>query len=70
MLVVGLILLFKGALFLFGARFVVRTLLSSHPVTFGHVTRGPNGMRRYVANLRVAGFAMTFAGALVVWLLT
>ena len=66
MLVVGWILALKGALFLFGARGVTRTLQASHPVTFDHATR--RGERRYVAGLRVAGFMIGLVGALLIWL--
>lgn len=66
--VVGWILVVKGALFLFGARHVLEELLEAHPVTFGHVTRGEKGFRRYAANLRVAGFMLALIGGLLVWL--
>jgi hypothetical protein len=66
--VLGWILIAKGALFLFGARHVVEALQEAHPVTFGHVTRGENGLRRYAAGVRGAGFVIALIGALVVWL--
>jgi hypothetical protein len=66
--VVGWILIVKGALFLFGARHVLEELLEAHPVTFGHVTRGEKGFRRYAVNLRVAGFMLALIGGLLVWL--
>jgi hypothetical protein len=66
LLVVGWILALKGALFLFGARNVVGTLMDAHPVTFDHATR--RGERRYVAGLRVAGFLIGLIGALLIWL--
>ncbi|HVY89734.1 MAG TPA: hypothetical protein VG942_12745 [Hyphomonadaceae bacterium] len=66
--VVGWILIVKGALFLFGARHVLDTLMSSHPVTFGHMTRGPDGARRYVGSIRIAGFVVALIGALLAWL--
>jgi hypothetical protein len=66
--VVGWILVVKGALFLFGARHVLEELLAAHPVTFGHMTRGKKGARRYAANLRVAGFTLALVGAALVWL--
>jgi hypothetical protein len=66
--VVGWVLLIKGALFLFGARHVLESLLEAHPVTFGHVTRGENGFRRYAANLRCAGFILALAGGLLIWI--
>lgn len=66
MLVVGWVLALKGALFLFGARSVIDTLLASHPVTFDHVTRGEKGLRRYVANLRIAGFLIGLVGTLLI----
>lgn len=61
--VVGWILIIKGALFLFGARHVLEELMAVHPVTFGHVTRGDKGFRKYAANLRVAGFVLALIGA-------
>jgi hypothetical protein len=66
--VVGWILIIKGALFLFGARHVLEELLEAHPVTFGHVTRGEKGFRKYAANLRVAGFLLALIGSTLVWL--
>ena len=66
--VVGWILIVKGALFLFGARHVLDTLMSSHPVTFGHMTRGPDGPRRYAGSIRLAGFVIALVGAVLVWL--
>lgn len=65
--VVGWILIIKGALFLFGARHVLEELLEAHPVTFGHVTRGRKGFRKYAANLRVAGFVLVLVGAGLAW---
>lgn len=64
--VVGWILIVKGVLFLFGARFVVRELTAVHPVTFGHATR--NGVGRFVLRLRLIGFAMAAIGGVMVWL--
>ena len=66
--VLGWVLLAKGALFLFGARHVLESLLEAHPVTFGHVTGGEKGFRRYAANLRVAGFLIALLGGLLIWL--
>jgi hypothetical protein len=66
--VVGWILIVKGALFLFGARHVVEQLLAVHPVTFGHVTQGENGFRRYTGKLRRAGLSLILIGAAMVWL--
>ncbi len=66
--VVGWILIIKGALFLFWARHVLEELMDAHPVTFGHVTRGDKGVRKYAANLRVAGFVLALAGAGLVWI--
>jgi hypothetical protein len=66
--VVGWILIVKGALFLFGARHVLRELLTVHPVTFGHMTRGEKGFRKFAANLRVAGFVLLLTGAALVWI--
>jgi hypothetical protein len=63
--VVGWILIAKGALFLFGARMVLRELTTVHPVTFGHATR--NGVGRFVLRLRLVGFAMAAAGGALVW---
>ena len=68
MLVVGWILALKGGLFLFGARHVLESLLEAHPVTFGHVTRGEKGVRRYAGKLRIAGFLIALLGALLIWL--
>jgi hypothetical protein len=36
-------------------------------VTFGHVTRGQKGFRKYAANLRVAGFVLVLVGAGLAW---
>lgn len=66
--VVGWILIVKGALFLFGARHVLQELLAVHPVTFGHMTRGEKGFRKFAANLRVAGFVLLLTGAALVWI--
>lgn len=66
--VVGWILIAKGALFLFGARHVLQELLTVHPVTFGHMTRGEKGFRKFAANLRVAGFVLLLTGAALVWI--
>lgn len=66
--VVGWILIAKGALFLFGARHVLQELLAVHPVTFGHMTRGEKGFRKFAANLRVAGFVLLLTGAALVWI--
>ena len=63
--VVGWILIAKGALFLFGARMVLRELTAVHPVTFGFATR--NGVGRFVLRLRLLGFAMAAAGGALVW---
>ena len=63
--VVGWILIVKGALFLFGARMVLRELTAVHPVTFGHATR--NGVGRFVLRLRLVGFAMAAIGGAMVW---
>lgn len=63
--VVGWILIVKGALFLFGARFVIRELTAVHPVTFGFATR--NGVGRFALRLRLVGFAMAAIGAAMVW---
>ncbi|MEQ1781489.1 MAG: hypothetical protein ABMA14_09025 [Hyphomonadaceae bacterium] len=63
--VVGWILIVKGALFLFGARMVLRELTAVHPVTFGHATR--NGVGRFVLRLRLLGFAMAGIGGAMVW---
>ena len=62
------ILALKGALFLFGARHVTQSLMAAHPVTFDHMTRGENGLRRYAAKLRAAGFIIALAGSLLIWL--
>ena len=64
--VVGWILIAKGALFLFGARMVIRELAAVHPVTFGHAAR--NGVGRLVLRLRLVGFAMAAIGGALVWL--
>ena len=61
----GWILIAKGALFLFGARMVIRELTAVHPVTFGHAAR--NGVGRLVLRLRLVGFAMAAGGAALVW---
>lgn len=66
MLVVGWILALKGALFLFGARSVVGTLMESHPVTFDRATH--KGVARYAAGLRIAGFLIGLVGVLLIWL--
>jgi hypothetical protein len=66
--VVGWVLLLKGSLFLFGGRHVVDMLMAAHPVTFGHMTRGEKGLRRYVANIRCAGFILALAGGLLIWI--
>lgn len=63
--IVGWILIAKGALFLFGARMVIRELTAVHPVTFGHAAR--NGLGRLVLRLRLVGFAMAAGGAALVW---
>lgn len=65
--VVGWILIIKGGLFLFGARHVLAELIAVHPVTFGHVTRGDKGVRKYAANLRVAGYLLALVGAGLAW---
>jgi len=64
--VVGWILIAKGALFLFGARFVIRELTAVHPMTFGHAAR--TGVGRLALRLRLVGFALAAVGAALVWL--
>ena len=64
--VVGWILIAKGALFLFGARFVIRELTAVHPMTFGHAAR--NGVGRLALRLRLVGFALAAVGGALVWL--
>ena len=66
MVVVGWILIAKGALFMFGARFVIRELTAVHPVTFGHAAR--NGFGRLVLRLRLVGFVLAAIGGALVWL--
>ena len=63
--VVGWILIAKGALFLFGARLVIRELTAVHPVTFGHA--GRNGVGRLVLRLRLVGFVLAAIGAALAW---
>jgi hypothetical protein len=63
--VVGWILIAKGVLFLFGARFVIRELTAVHPVTFGHAAR--NGVGRLALRLRLVGFVMAVLGGALVW---
>lgn len=63
--VVGWILIAKGALFLFGARFVIRELTAVHPVTFGYAAR--NGVERLVLRLRLVGFVMAAGGGVLVY---
>lgn len=63
--VVGWILVVKGALFLFGARFVIRELTAVHPVTFGFAAR--NGVGWLALRLRLVGFAMAAIGAALIW---
>jgi hypothetical protein len=64
--VVGWILIAKGALFLFGARFVICELTAVHPMTFGHAAR--NGVGRLALRLRLVGFALAAVGGALVWL--
>lgn len=64
--VVGWILIAKGALFLFGARMVIRELTAVHPVTFGHAAR--NGVGRLVLRLRLVGFVLAAVGGALLWL--